>query len=348
VILWVFGDVASGRRNAMGFEMNMFWAVIGLPAGLGILLKGANLLVDGAVALAEKLGVSPLIIGLTIVAMGTSAPEVAASVKAAIRNMGNVAIGNVYGSNIANLALVGGACALIRPLSVKTGVLRRELPVMLIVALLLYPVLADLSLGRIESVILLSIFVGLIVFTVVSAVSESKARPDEVRQVSEHIRETTGHTDKPIVKSIVYTVLGLGGLALGAHFTVESGVFIGEWAGLSEAVIGLTIIAIGTSLPELMTCVVAALKGHDDISIGNLVGSNVFNTLLVIGTAGAIRPFGITARLVGVDYWIMIAVSAVFMLIAIFCKRIGRISGALLLTAYGAYMVYLFVFTPSV
>ena len=332
----------------MGFEINMFWAAVGLPAGLLILLKGANLLVDGAVALAEKLGVSPLIIGLTIVAMGTSAPEVAASVTAALGDKGNLAIGNVYGSNIANLALVGGMCALIRPLSVKISVLRRELPVMLIVALLLYPVLADLSLGRIESVILLSIFIVLIVFTVVSAASESKAQPDEVRQVSEHIHETTGHRDKPLRKSIVYILLGLGGLALGAHFTVGSGVFIGEWAGLSEAVIGLTIIAIGTSLPELMTCVVAAMKGHDDISIGNLVGSNVFNTLLVIGTAGAIKPFGITARLIGVDYWIMIAVSAAFMIIAIFCKRIGRISGAGLLAAYGAYMVYLFGFTRAV
>jgi len=332
----------------MGFEMNMYWAAVGLPVGLLMLLKGANLLVDGAVALAEKLGVSPLIIGLTIVAMGTSAPEVAASITAALSGKGNLAIGNVYGSNIANLALVGGMCALIRPLTVKTSVLRRELPVMLIVALLLFPVLADLSLGRIESVILLSIFIVLIVFTVVSAASESKAQPNEVRQVSEHIHKTTCHGDKPLGKSIVYILLGLGGLALGAHFTVESGVFIGEWAGLSEAVIGLTIIAIGTSLPELMTCMVAALKGHDDISIGNLVGSNVFNTLLVIGTAGAIRPFGITARLIGTDYWIMIAVSAAFMIIAIFCKRIGRISGALLLAAYGAYMVYLFVFTPSV
>ncbi len=224
----------AARGNVMGFEMNMFWAAIGLPAGLLILLKGANLLVDAAVALAEKLGISPLIIGLTIVAMGTSAPEVAASVKAALGDMGNLAIGNVYGSNIANLALVGGACALIRPLSVKIGVLRRELPVMLIVALLLYPVLADFSLGRIESVILLSIFVSLIVFTVVSATSESKTRPDEARQVSEHIHETTGHTDKPLGKSIVYIILGLGGLALGARFTVKSGVFIGEWAGLSD------------------------------------------------------------------------------------------------------------------
>ena len=137
-------------------------------------------------------------------------------------------------------------------------------------------------------------------------------------------------------------------LAGGAHLTVESAVFIGQKAGLSDAVIGLTIIAIGTSLPELMTCVIAALKGHDDISIGNLVGSNVFNTLLVIGTAGSIKPFATNARLIGVDYWTMIAISAAFMLIAIFRKRISRISGMFLLTAYIGYMVYVFVFTRDV
>jgi len=280
--------------------------------------------------------------------MGTSAPEVAASITAALRRMGDVAIGNVYGSNIANLALVGGACALIRPLSVKISVLRRELPVMLAVGLLLYPFLADLSLGRVESMFLLSVFIGLVVFTVKGAISESKTRPDEADRVGEHIRQTTGHKDKPLAKSIAYILLGLGGLALGAHLTVESAVFIGKKAGLSDAVIGLTIIAIGTSLPELMTCVVAALKGHDDISIGNLVGSNVFNTLLVIGTAGVIRPFALNGRLIGLDYWIMIAVSTVFMLIAIFRRHIGRISGALLLTGYVAYMVYLFAFTRGV
>ncbi len=328
--------------------MNMIWAVAGLSAGLLILLKGAHLLVDGAVALAERLGVSPLIIGLTIVAMGTSAPEVAASITAALRGLGDVAIGNVYGSNIANLALVGGTCALIRPLSVKIRVLRRELPVMLIVALVLFPILHDLLLTRTESIILLSIFAALIVFTVLSALAESKSRPETAAQLDEHIHESTSHTEKSLPRSAVYILLGLIGLAIGAHLTVESAVYIGYKAGLSEAVIGLTIIALGTSLPELMTCVVAALKGHDDISIGNLVGSNVFNTLLVIGTAGVIRPFAVNPRLIGIDYWTMIAVSAAFMLIAIFRKRIGRLSGALLIASYIAYMAYVFVFTRSV
>jgi cation:H+ antiporter len=332
----------------MEFEMNMYWAVPGLIAGLLILIKGADFLVDGAVALAEKLGVSPLVIGLTIVAMGTSAPEVAASVTAAVRNLGNLAIGNVYGSNIANLALVGGVCALIRPLKVVVRVQRRELPVMLIVGLLLYPFLYDLFLSRFESVILLSIFLALIVFTVISAIFESKSQPDTVKQVSEHIHEVSSGKDKPISRSIVYILLGLIALAGGAHLTLESAVFIGQQAGLSKTVIGLTIVAIVTSLPELITCVVAALKGHDDISIGNLVGSNVFNTLLVIGTAGSIKPFVTSARLIGVDYWTMIAVSVAFMLIAIFRKRISRISGMFLLTVYIGYMVYVLVFTPGV
>ena len=285
----------------MEFEMNMYWAIPGLVAGLLILIKGADFLVDGAVALAEKLGISPLVIGLTIVAMGTSAPEVATSVTAAVRNLGNLAIANVYGSNIANLALVGGICALIRPLKVVVRVQRRELPVMLIVGLLLYPFLYDLFLSRFESVILLSVFLALIVFTVISAIFESKSQPDTVKQVSEHIHEVSSGKDKPLSRSIVYILLGLIALAGGAHLTLESAVFIGQQAGLSKTVIGLTIVAIVTSLPELITCVVAALKGHDDISIGNLVGSNVFNTLLVIGTAGSIKPFATNARLIGVD-----------------------------------------------
>ncbi len=332
----------------MEFEMNMYWAIPGLVAGLLILIKGADFLVDGAVALAEKLGVSPLVIGLTIVAMGTSAPEVAASVTAAVRNLGNLAIGNVYGSNIANLALVGGICALIRPLKVMIRIQRRELPVMLIVGLLLYPFLSDLYLSRSESVILLSIFLALIVFTVISAIFESKSQPDTVKQVSEHIHEVSSGKDKPLSRSIVYILLGLIALAGGAHITLISAEFIGQQAGLSQTVIGLTIVAIVTSLPELITCVVAALKGHDDISIGNLVGSNVFNTLLVIGTAGSIKPFATSARLIGVDYWTMIAVSVAFMLIAIFRKRISRISGMFLLTTYIGYMVYVLVFTPDV
>jgi len=314
--------------------MNTVWAILLLAGGLVILWKAADLLVSGAVGLAERLGVSPLVIGLTIVAMGTSAPEVAASIAAVARSMGDTAIGNVFGSNIANLALVGGVSALIRPLKIKKLTLWREIPVMFVVALLLWPVLHNLSLSRPEGIVLLGIFVALILLTVFSA---RKGIQNEERATSDERRATS--------KSFLFIVIGLAGLALGAEMTVRGAVFIGKQIGLSDAVIGLTIIAFGTSLPELATCVVAAIKGHHDISVGNLIGSNIFNALLVTGTAGMIWPFTIGPRLMEVDYWIMIIVSAAFAFIAILGRCIiSRIDGAILLCGYIAYMVYLLTY----
>lgn len=322
--------------------MNTIWAIIFLAAGLLILWRAADLLVSGAVKLAEHFGISPLVIGLTVVAMGTSAPEVAASIAAAIRGQGDVAIGNVYGSNIANLALVGGLAALIRPLSIRKQTLRYQIPVMLLVGLLLWPILHNLDLSRVEGVLLLAVFAALILLTVFMA------RKEEHNSTSTQENEETSKT-RDARRSVLFVVIGLAGLALGADITVRGAVFIGDRIGLSKAVIGLTIIAIGTSLPELATCVVAAVKGQHDISIGNLVGSNVFNTLLVVGTAGVVRPFGIVQRLAGVDYWIMIAVSASFAALAIVGRRvIGRAAGIVLLSAYVGFIVYLLVFTAGV
>jgi len=322
--------------------MNVLWAITLLAGGLVILWKAADLLVSGAVKLAERLGVSQLVIGLTVVAMGTSAPEVAASIAAAIRGQGDVAIGNVYGSNIANLALVGGLAALIRPLVIKKQTLRYQIPVMLLAALLLWPVLHNLDLSRTEGIVLLAVFAVLILLIVFMA------RKGEHDSTSTQGNEDSRRTPDA-KKSILFVVIGLAGLALGAYFTVRGAVFLGDRIGLSKAVIGLTIIAIGTSLPELATCVVAAIKGQHDISIGNLVGSNVFNTLLVVGTAGVVRPFQIVQRLAGVDYWIMIIVSAAFASLALIGRRvIGRAAGILLLSGYAGFIVYLLVFTAGV
>jgi len=332
----------------MSFEMNMLWACLFLPAGLLILLKGADVLVDGAVALARRFGVSPLIIGLTIIAMGTSAPEIATCITAAAKNLGNTAIGNVYGSNIANLALVGGLCAIISPINIKLTVLRREMPAMLIVGLLLWPVLANLHLGRAEGITLLILFAILIIVTVLMEMQGTRSRPAEVDKMNRQIHSKTGHPGKNIFANIALIVIGLIALALGADLAVQGGVFIGYRAGLSETVIGLTIIAIGTSLPELVTCVVAALKGHDDISIGTLLGSNIFNVLLAIGCAGLIKPFDIAKRLIGVDYWVMIIVSTAFMLIAIINKRISRSAGAILVATYVVYIAYLLILTKTI
>jgi cation:H+ antiporter len=316
--------------------MNTIWACLLLAGGLLILWKAADLLVAGAVRLAQQLGVSPLIIGLTIVAMGTSAPEVAASITAALGNNGDAAIGNVYGSNIANLALVGGMAALIRPISIQRQTLQREIPAMLIVALMLWPVLRDLSLSRAEAIGLLVIFLGLIVITVRAA----------KRDAPEQKNNNMGTQEHHGIKHLIFVIIGLAGLALGAKMTVYGAVFVGKKIGLSDAVIGLTMLALGTSLPELATCIVASIKAQHDISIGNLVGSNIFNTLLVTGAAGTFRPFEVAKRLgAGNDYWIMIAVSAAFAIFAVIGRRtISRLAGSVLLIIYIVYIYCLFFF----
>jgi cation:H+ antiporter len=321
--------------------VNTVTAIILLVLGLAILCKCADYLVAGAVGLARRLGLSPLVIGLTIVAMGTSAPEVAASIADVFREGGgDIALGNVYGSNIANLLLVGGLATLISPIMVKPSLLRREIPVMLAVAFLLWPVLYDLSLTRAEAVLLLLVFVTLLALLVYSARKEGLAPAR-----AEHIQQEVTKIQKPrrLALDVFFIIIGLIGLAVGAKMSIAGAVFIGRKIGLSEAVIGLTIIAIGTSLPELATSVMAVLKKQHDISIGNLVGSNIFNTLLVTGTAGTLRPFQISSRLIGADYWTMIVVSLAFAAIPVLArKRISRVSGAMLLAAYIAYLAYLF------
>ena len=314
----------------------MLWALLILSIGLVLLWKGADLLVGGAVGLAERMGISQLVVGLTIVAMGTSAPEVAASVAAVVGGKGDIAIGNVYGSNIANLALVGGLVALLRPLQVPAGTLRREVPAMLGVALLLWLPLHDLTTSRVDALLLLLVFAVLVIYTVRTARAARTSRPIEPFRAAEEPARTLG-------RDILFMALGLTALAGGAHMAVYGAIAIGTRIGLSDAVIGSTIMAVGTSLPELVTCVVAAVKGHHDISVGNLVGSNIFNTLLVVGAAGIIHPFTISARFAGgADYWIMIAVSAGFGMAAVLGRRtIGRVGGTVLLATYVGYMVFL-------
>jgi cation:H+ antiporter len=320
--------------------MALILHIILLAAGLVILWKSAELLVAGAVGLARMLGVSSLVVGLTVVAMGTSAPEVAASIAGVLQKTGggDIAVGNVFGSNIANLALVGGLIAIIRPLRVQRRTLLREIPVMLAVALLLWPFLHNRHLSRPEAVVLLAVFAALIILTVYGARRESR-----LAVLQSESFEPDAQQALSTKKNILFVVIGLAGLALGAKMAVQGAVFVGREIGLSERVIALTIIAFGTSLPELVTCVVAAIKGHHDISVGNLVGSNIFNTLLVVGAAGVVRPFDVGPRLAGgVDYWIMIIVSAVFAALIIISRRVlGRLCGLLLVCIYIGYIIYL-------
>jgi len=324
--------------------MNMTWPVLCLIAGLLLLWKCADLLVRGAVGLARRFGVSPLVIGLTIIAMGTSAPEVAASIAAVFQSPdqgGNTALGNVFGSNIANLALVGGIIALIRPLQIKRQTLAREVPIMLGVGLLLWPILRNGTVTDYEGWGLLASFVVLIAWTVYK-----ETRPQRSIQVSAepskqeriHVAQTV-----PMKNHLARIIIGLLGLAGGAKLAVDGAVQIGLYLGLSHAVIGVTIIAFGTSLPELVTCVVAAIKGHHDISVGNLVGSNIFNTLLVTGLAGTIRPpLNIDSRFAGgEDYWAMIITCFAFLFLGLSGRGIiGRKAGFILLCGYVLYIYY--------
>ncbi|MHC5181712.1 MAG: calcium/sodium antiporter [Planctomycetota bacterium] len=325
--------------------MSLLWAILILPIGLAILIKGADWLVDGAVAIAKQLGMSPLIIGLTIVAMGTSAPEVAASVKAALGNSPGIAVGNVYGSNIANLALVGGLCAIIRPISVSRAALRRDIPLMLGAALLLYPLFSlDRTLGRGESILMLVLFAGVILFMIHSERMRARKDTRVLEKTASNVEHAAPHQPKSIWLSLFVIFIGLICLAEGAGLTVSTAKVIGDHVGLKDTAIGATIIAVCTSLPELITCLIAAIKGHDDLSVGNLVGSNIFNTLLVIGTAGLVKPFSIASspELVGWDYWLMILVLILFSVIAFVFRKIPKPAGILLFACYAGYIAYSF------
>ncbi len=320
--------------------MSILWAFTVLVIGVILLWKGADWLVAGSVALAERFGVSPLIIGLTIVAMGTSAPEMAASIAAVFMPKGgDIALGNICGSNIANLALVGGAITLIRPLEIKKQVLLREFPLMIGVALGLWIILRDATVTRAEALVLLASFAVLCLATVLAAIKKpppQEFQPDDSRQAQK------SKATSSVARLLFLIVLGLSGLTVGAKLALKGSVTIGYWLGIPEAAIGIAIIAVGTSLPELVTCIVAMTKGHHDISIGNLVGSNIFNTLLVTGSAGIANPFKVSARFSGgVDYWAMVCISIFFWILAILGRgKIGRITGSVLMITYVGYITY--------
>ena len=271
--------------------------------------------------------------------MGTSAPEVAASIAAVLdpEGGGDLAMGNICGSNIANLTLVGGIIALIHPMLIKKQVLLREFPVMIAGTLVLWPVLRNGHVGRAEASLLLCLFIGLVLFTVVAAKRQRAATAGSESQTNDPSK-----TGSLISRSLLRICLGLIGLAIGADLVIKGATTIGEWLGLSDAVVGIVLVAVGTSLPELVTCVVAAAKGHHDMSIGNLVGSNVFNALLVTGCAGLASPFDVSDRFAGGrDYLAMLGTSLLFWGIALWGRgKVGRVGGSLLLLTYVGYLIY--------
>lgn len=318
----------------------MLEAVVFLIIGLVFLVWSADKLVFGAAALARNVGISPLVIGMTILAMGSSAPEMMVSATAALEGKTDTAVGNVLGSNIANIALILGITAMIKPLSISSAVLRRELPLMIAVTLIAGLILWDSHLGFFEGVILFALFAAFILAMLrISKAEKESGNADALLDDQEsEVPEGVSNT-----KAAMSVVIGLIVLPLAADRLVDSAVVIAQYFGMSDLVIGLTIIAIGTSLPELAASLAGVLKGEDDMAVGNIIGSNVFNILAVMGIPGVINPSLLSEHAMGRDFWVMLGLSLLLVVMALGkSKSINRIEGGILFVLFLGYQVYLF------
>ena len=316
--------------------MNNILMYVWLLVGFFLLIKGADLFVDGTSSIAKLLKVPSIIIGLTIVAMGTSAPEMAVSVGAAIKSQNDIVISNVLGSNIFNLLVVAGGCAVIKSLPVSIDLRKRDFPFSIgIAALLLFFCLNSLIIGgkgftinRTEGIILFAGLMAYLGFLVYSAVKGRTGLPGD-----EEIK-----TMSPL-KSVFYTALGIAGIVVGGDLVVDSASDIAAAFGLSQTIIGLTILAVGTSLPELVTSLVATRKGENDLAMGNVIGSNIFNILGVLGLSAAVSPVKVSGFSV-IDLSLFIGFCLIIYLVTYFRNKIERLPGILMVLTYLGYMTY--------
>ena len=321
--------------------MEMVLQIVLLIAGFVALIKGADLFVDGSSSLAAIFKVPSVIIGLTIVAMGTSAPELAVSTSAAIEGSNEIALSNVVGSNLFNLLMVLGVCSLIKPVPIDDVIKKRDFPFSIIITFLLFAVLGiiviistDFStvamtdnvslVSRPIGIALLALFIGYIFYLIRSA-KKNKTEGEAVKQMSP-------------LKSVLFILIGVALIVAGGHFVVESAKFIAAACGMSETLIGLTIVALGTSLPELVTSVVASRKGENGLAVGNVVGSNIFNVLLILGVSASIHPIEVNFASM-IDFAILIVAS---ILVYVFSLRnkINRFEGAFMILMYAGTIVF--------
>lgn len=318
-------------------EHNILLSVMAIIIGFGLLVWGAERFVHGAAAIAKNFGVSPLIIGLTVVGIGTSAPEILISVIAAYQGNPALAVGNALGSNITNIALVLGITAIVMPMTVKSETLRREYPIMFGIMLLSLLLVWDQHLGKIDGLILISgLFVML--FWMIRQGKKDKTDPMEA-EFEKEIPQI------PTSQAILWFSIGLVLLILSSRGLVWGSVNIAKAAGISDLVIGLTIVAIGTSLPELAASISSVLKKEHDIAIGNIIGSNMFNLLVVFGIPGLMSPHIVDPAILTRDFPFMIGLSIALFIMAYGFKgegRINRYEGSLLLAGYAAYMTVLY------
>jgi cation:H+ antiporter len=305
--------------------------------GLVLLIWGADRFVHGAAATARNMGVAPLLIGLTIVAFATSAPEILVSMVAALRGEPDLAFGNAIGSNIANIGLVLGSVAIIRPIELRSATLRREMPALLAVSLLTVSLFLDTFLSRIDGFVMLTGLVIVMIWLARLGMRSASTDPmaeDFAAEIPEHVS---------MVAAILWLIVGLGTLLVGAELLVDGAIEIARTLGVSEVVIGVTLVAIGTSLPELAVSLVSAMKGEYGLAIGNIVGSNIFNLLAVIGIAAAIEPSALAPSVLSLHIFVMVAFTLVLFAMTYDYdgkSDLSRIEGSALLIAYFAYLGY--------
>jgi len=317
----------------------MLLAIVALIAGLALLVWSADRFVDGAAALARHLGVKPLVIGIIIIGFGTSAPEMLVSALSALEGSPGIALGNAYGSNIANIALILGVSALFSPIMVHSSILKKELPILTGILIISFLLIMDHSLSRLDSIIMFAVF-GLLMFW---NVFEAKNHPTDT--LTQEIEEEAEQSSLSIKMSLVWLIIGLVLLIVSSRMLVWGAVFIAHKFGVSDVIIGLTIVAVGTSLPELASSVAAVRRGEHDMALGNVMGSNLFNTLAVVGISGVIKPYAVDAEILTRDMPLMLGLTVLMFLLGFGFRgrpgRINRVEGGLLLLIYAGYLGWL-------
>ncbi len=314
----------------------MLWQLLLFALGLGLLYLGAEWLIRGAVSLAIKYGIRRLVVGITVVALGTSMPEFVVNIFAALSHEDGLALGNVVGSNICNIALILGTSALILPLVVSPGTLRKEYVIMMAVMGLFYLMALDGVISRMDGLILVAGLIAFMIFLVIDSKRHARKRsPDEI---SEFERKDMVSSNW---KKATLVIGGMILLTVGAQLMVFSAMKIAAWWGVSSMVVGLTVVAIGTSLPELAASIVSVLKEDPDMSMGNVLGSNLLNVLFVIGLVALIRPLSVETESLRVHFPVMLGFGVLLLPLAWTSYCITRFEGGVLLTGFVAYMVYL-------
>lgn len=321
----------------VGDEMNFLYLFIGFV----LLIKGADWLVDSAAKLAKSFGVSSLIIGLSVVAFGTSAPEATVGIFSGIKHTNAITLGDVVGSSITNIALIIGISAVLLPLTVDKSVLKKEIPMSFAIQVIFLGMAVTGSiLSRLDGIILLILFLIFLVYLWKSARNPSNEKPEGDVIIEEGQEGTNGSIDiKYKLKLVLLLIIGLACLVFGGNLVVDSSVGIAHAFGLSEALIGVTIVALGTSLPELVTCVVAAYRKESDIAVGNIIGSNIFNILFVIGLSSTISSIKVSNEIY-LDIAAMLLSTILLFLLAFFGRRLSRISGLALVCFYSLFIIY--------